>query len=111
MTGNLASNPENPQFLLDESLTPPVAKALNLVGYRFESVLDVFRYQGANDPDIIGWCRRHDAVWVHADDRAKKQHKVILSTSGIRTLWIYRTGGKMTAMQQLRILSYVLIPS
>ena len=42
MTGNLASNPDNPLFLLDESLAPVVAQALELVKYRFCTTVDVF---------------------------------------------------------------------
>ena len=108
MNGNLASNPDNPLFLLDESLTPAVAKALALVGYNFATVEDVFGQRGATDPQIIDWCRNTDAVWVHADDRAKKQHGKQLQTSGIRTLWVYRKRGRMTGKEQLRILSFVL---
>ena len=64
--------------------------------------------KGATDPEIIKWCRDYNAVWVHADDRAKKQHKVLLETNAIRTLWVYRSGGKMSGKEQLRILSFVL---
>ena len=70
MTGNLASNPLNPDFLLDESLTPPVSRALEGVGYRFTDVQRVFGHRGVKDPEIIKWCQEHDVVWVHADDRA-----------------------------------------
>ncbi len=47
-------------------------------------------------------------VWIHADDRAKKEHAALLLRSGARTLWIQRPGGKMTAREQLRILAFVL---
>jgi len=108
VNGNLASNPDNPLFLLDESLTPAVAKALALVGYSFMTVEDVFGQRGATDPQIIDWCQDTDAVWVHADDRARKQHGKLLQTSGIRTLWVYRKRGRMSGKEQLRILAFVL---
>ena len=108
MTGKPASNPHNVLFLLDESLVPAVAKALSLVGYEIESVGTAFGRKGVSDPEIIDWCRRNGAVWIHADDRAKKEHRKLLQTSGIRTIWMYRKGGRMTGREQLRILSFVL---
>ena len=108
MTGNLAYEPSSARFLLDESLVPAVARALTLVGYDFIDVRTVIRESGATDPEIIEWCRENATVWVHADDRARKQHRVLLQTSGIRTLWIYRRQGTMTAREQLRILASVL---
>ena len=102
MTGNLSSLPET-RFLLDESLDPAVSKALNLVGYQFAEIP-----KGAKDPDIIEWCRENEVVWIHADDRARRHHRKLLQTSGIRTIWVYRTGGAMSAKEQLRILSFVL---
>ena len=47
-------------------------------------------------------------VWIHADDRARRHHRKQLQTSGIRTIWLYRNKGEMTAKEQLRILSFVL---
>ena len=47
-------------------------------------------------------------MWVHADDRARKEHGKLLQTSGIRTLWIYRKRGQMTGKEQLRLLAFVL---
>ena len=108
MIGNLESDPYSQRFLLDESLVPVVARALELVGYAFVDAASAMGRKGATDPEIIKWCRDYNAVWVHADDRAKKQHKVLLETNAIRTLWVYRSGGKMSGKEQLRILSFVL---
>lgn len=108
MTGNIVSNPGEPLFLLDASLTPAVAEALNLVDYGFTTVAAEFGREGIKDPEIIEWCRERQAVWVHADDRARRQHKALLQTSGIRTILIHRPGGRMTIREQLRVLSFVL---
>ena len=108
MTGNFGSDPTNPLFVLDESLAPVVAQALTLVGYNFVPLETAIGRQGAKDPQVIAWCKENNAVWVHADDRARKQHKAQLQTSGIRTLWVYRTKGQMTGKEQLRILASVL---
>ena len=107
MIGNLAYESPNVRFLLDGSLVPSVAQALRLVGYDSVDVSAIGR-RGATDTEIIEWRRENAAVWIHADDRARKQHRVQLQTSGIRTIWVYRQRGAMTAREQLRILSAVL---
>ena len=114
MTGNSASEPPEPRFLLDESLAPRVADALGFVGYDIQGVATAFdpdgtgRAEGIKDPEIIEWRRTNGRVWIHADDRARKEHAALLLRSGTRTLWIQRPGGRMTAREQLRILSFVL---
>ena len=108
MNGRKDSKLPELRFLLDESLIPVVARALALVEYQIETVRGVWKRDGVKDPEIIAWCREHDAVWIHADDRAQKVHGIELQTSGIRTLWIHRPGGAMTGREQLRILSFVL---
>ena len=102
------SNPTEPILLLDESLAPSVAAALRLVGYDFRDVISVFGAKGIQDPEIIAWCGDNGAVWIHADDRARRQHSDLLQTSGVRTIWVRRPGGRMERREQLRILAYVL---
>lgn len=99
----------NPLFLIDDSLDWNVAEALRLVSYNVTSVYKAFDGQsGVKDPALIEWCKVNDATWVHADDKARKEHKKDILTSGIGFLWVYRPGGKMSSKEQLRILSYVL---
>lgn len=107
MTGNLDSARHEPLFLLDESLSPDVAQALALVEYEIRAVADVLQ-KGVRDTEIIEWCKQNGAVWIHADDRAKRQHREQIQTSGIRTLLVHRRRGVMLARELLRILSYVL---
>jgi hypothetical protein len=98
--------------LLDESLDPNVARALATVGHDIIDVrtaLDPKRSQRRIlDPEIINWCRERGSIWIHADDRARRQHKKLLQTSGIRTLWVRRPGGMMTGREQLRILAFAI---
>ena len=108
MTLHAASMLTEPLLLLDESLSSAVAQALQLVDYNITTVAAVFRREGVLDPDIIAWCQDHQAVWVHADDRARNEHRASLQTSGIRTLWIRRQRGSMSRSEQLRILTFVL---
>ena len=97
------------KLLIDESLSPNVAKALKLVGYESVTVPEIFEGEvGVTDPDIINWCKKSNAVWIHADDRARKEHGKQIIASGIAFLWVYRPRGIMSAMDQLRILSYIL---
>lgn len=104
----LSPKPSEPLFLLDDSLSRDVAKALGLVGYNFTSVFDAFDGRPrVLDPEIIDWAKDHNAVWIHADDKAKKKHRAQILDAGIKTLWIYRRKGKMSSRDQLRILSYV----
>ena len=112
MSGNDASELPNPQFLLDESLDPNVAKALSLVGHDIADVKTAMDPTSERpqilDPEIIEWCRARGSVWIHADDRARREHRKQLQTSGIRTLWVRRPGGRMTGREQLRILAFVI---
>lgn len=108
MTGNLAYESRNPLFLLDESLAPIVAEALALVGHNIRNIDTAFGRKGIGDPEIIEWCRTNRAIWIHADDRARREHGIALQTSGIRTIWVYRPGGRMTAQEQLRILAFAI---
>ena len=108
MTGNTDSRRREPLFLLDESLASSVARTLALDGYEIRATTDVLRKQGTEDQEIIEWCRQNNAVWIHADNKAKIQHQQLLRTSGIRTLLIRRKGGAMAPGEQLRILSSVL---
>ena len=108
VSGNRDSERREPLFLLDESLVPAVASALARVDYDIVSISDAFERTGVKDPEIIAWCRQNDAVWIHADNKARRKHMELLRTSGIRTLRIHRRPSGMTAREQLRILSYVL---
>ena len=108
MNGNRGSVGRNPRLLLDASLSPSVANALALVGWDIFDVSAVFGNYDTLDPEIIDWCRDNGAVWVHADDRARRQHRATLQTSGIKTIWVYRQQGRMSTREQLRILSFVL---
>lgn len=104
------SGTSNPLFIIDDSLDWNVAKALQLVGYNVTSVYEAFKGRpGVQDPELIAWCSDNNATWVHADDRARKEHKKDIITSNIGFLWVYRPGGVMSSKEQLRILSYVLL--
>lgn len=107
--GKKLSLPDETLFLLDECLDRNVAEALKLVGYNFTTVSIAFEgRRSVTDPEIIEWLHQRQAVWVHADDRAKKEHRKLLAARNVRTLWVYRPGGSMSGAEQLRILAFAL---
>ena len=76
--------------MLDESLVPGVARALSLVGYSVHNVDDALGRRGVKDPEIIHWCRENEAVWIHADDNARREHARLINAAGISTVWMPR---------------------
>ena len=97
--------------MVDESLSPNVGRALRKVGYRVALVSEIGEFQGVmrvTDEQLIPWMGAHKAVWVHADDNAKRKHKKLLLAHTVQTLWMYRLKGAMSSREQLRALSYVL---
>jgi hypothetical protein len=98
-------------FWIDHSLSPHIAGGLNLVGYNTFTFTDVDEFKDrikVDDEEIIPWCGIHNAVWVHADDNAKREHKKLLEEHHCRTVWVYRPNGKMSSKDELRALAYCL---
>jgi len=88
-----------------------VGRALRKVAYRVTLVSDIDDFQGVprvTDELLIPWMGDRKAVWIHADNNAKRKHRKLLLAHAVRTLWLYRPKGAMSSRQQLRALSYVL---
>ena len=60
------------------------------------------------DPEVIEWARINHAVWVHADDSAKREHRKLIVAADIRTVWLFRHKGKMNDKEMLRALTVAL---
>ena len=74
-------------------------------------VSEIDEFQGVlrvTDGKLIPWMGDRNAIWIHADDNAKREHKKLLLAHAVRTLWVYRPKGAMSSREQLRALSYVL---
>ena len=98
-------------LVLDESLSPQVGQALRLVGYPITLVHEISSFEGVvgvKDEQLIPWMGDHNAVWIHADDEAKRRHGKLLLAYAIRTFWVRRPKRGMNSRQQLRVLSYVM---
>lgn len=88
-----------------------MGRALGTVGYPVILVSEIDEFQGiprVTDDTLIPWMGDRHAVWIHADDNAKREHKKLLLAHAVRTLWVYRPTGTMSSREQLRALSYVL---
>lgn len=109
MLGRTVSRPEDTLILLDDSLSPFVADALSLVGYNATSTRNVFdNRQSVTDREIIEWAGASNAVWVYSDNKPKRESAKTVLSEGVRTLWIYRPRGGMSAREQLAVVSYLL---
>ena len=109
MLGRIVSRPEDTLILLDDSLSPYVADALSLVGYNATSTRNVFdNRQGVTDREIIEWAGASSALWVYSDDKPKRESAKTILTEGVRTLWVHRPRGVMSAREQLAIVSHLL---
>ena len=67
-----------PLVLIDHSMVNAVADALALVDLPVKSAYAVFeRRDNVKDEEIIAWLGQLGpaGIWVHADDRARKQHR------------------------------------
>ena len=98
-------------MVVDESLSPNVGRALRQVGYLtrlVEEIAELGGVRGVRDEDLIPWMGDRNAVWIHADDDAKRRHRKLLLANQVRTLWVRRAKNGMSSREQLRVLSYVL---
>jgi hypothetical protein len=74
-------------------------------------VSEIDEFQGdrrVTDDKLIPWMGDRSAIWIHADDNAKREHRKLILAHAVRTLWVYRPKGTMSSREQLRALSYVL---
>jgi predicted nuclease of predicted toxin-antitoxin system len=109
LPGRIVSRPEDTLILLDDSLSPFIADALSLVGYNATSTRNVFdNRQGVTDREIIEWAGASNAVWVYFDDKPKRESAKTVLSEGVRTLWVHRPRGSISAREQLAIVSYLL---
>ena len=70
MIGKNASQPSLPTFYLDESLVPTLADALRLFQYDISNVFEVFGQGGIQDPEIIEWVEKHNAIWIEVPSKS-----------------------------------------
>lgn len=55
-------------FLVDEQLSPRIARALREMGKSVDHVYDISELgKGAKDPEVIGYCGRYDVCLISLD--------------------------------------------
>jgi hypothetical protein len=81
------------------------------VGYSTFTFKDTEEFkdrQRVDDQEIIPWCGAHNAIWIHADDNAKVEHKKLMEENQVKSIWVYRPKGVMSSKDQLPAISYGL---
>lgn len=102
-----------PLYLIDENLSPSLAPVFAAVGYKVTSVKQAFSGRsGVSDEEIIRWLSergRQNAVWVTADEDARRVHEKLIHAANISVLWILRPRRRgLTGLQELQLLSLVI---
>lgn len=101
-----------PFFLVDENLSPSVARAIAACGFDITSVQQEFEGRsGVDDREIIDWLGqygRQKSVWITADKSAAKAHAKCLLAKQNSVLWIYRPKKGLSKLQELQIISLLI---
>ena len=94
---------------MDENLSPYVTQALRLVNYNTKHGTELFP-QGTIDPQVLQWLGLQQAVWVTADEKARRKHIREIQDAGIHIIWVRRPKEGMSAKAQLLLILWVLDP-
>ena len=102
----------DPFYLIDHNLSPSYAPVFTALGYKVTSVRESFpRRIRVPDEEIIDWLAargRQNAVWVTADEDAKKTHAKLILARNISVMWIFRPKKGLSGLQELQLLSLVI---
>lgn len=101
-----------PFYIVDENLSPTIAKALSACGFDITCVQEVFPNRtGVEDTEIIEWLSKHGrqkSVWITADQSAAKVHAKFLLAKQNSVLWIFRPKAGLSKLQELQLLSLII---
>ena len=102
----------DPFYLIDHNLSPSFAPVFTALGYKVTSVKESFpNHVRVPDEEIIDWLAargRQNAVWVTADEDAKKTHAKLILARGISVMWVFRPKKGLSGLQELQLLSLVI---
>lgn len=95
-------SPDEPLFVLDNSLNPAIAEALAKVGFNIRSVKEVFGDPtgGVKDPTIIDWCAENTAVWLTTDVAVKRQQAQRAKLRRVSAVWYHQPKQGWSTKQQ-----------
>lgn len=81
-----------PNYLLDNDLSPDIAKALRSFGFNIQHYNEIPQFQnrpdGASDPEIIAWCKDNKSVWITHDFAARRKHQDAMKLAKIHVIWV-----------------------
>ena len=103
-----------PFYLVDESLTPAIARALYLCGYDivFERDLDEFKDKNLlGDEEIVQWLGEHGrqkSVWITADKDASKAHAKFILSKQNSVIWVFRPKTGLSNLHELILISLII---
>ena len=89
-SGNIVLEPfKPPRYLLDNDLTPDIAKALRLFEYDVLHIKEASGLSpGSEEPEIFEWCKLNGRTWITHDIEAKTKHAATLKANRISVLWV-----------------------
>lgn len=100
-----------PFYIVDENLTPIIARAIAACGFDITSVHEEFGRSNVDDTEIIEWLGkygRQQSVWITADKDASKAHAKFIIAKQNSVLWIFRPKQGLSKLQELQLLPLVI---
>lgn len=79
-------------FLLDNDLSPDIAKSLRPFDFDVVHCKEVPQFQNrpdiVEDPEIIQWCKDNTSAWITHDFAARRKHEGVMKAARIHVIWI-----------------------
>ena len=101
-------------YLVDESLTPAIARALYLCGYDIVFARDLDEFKGkdlVSDEEIVEWLGGHGrqkSVWITADKDAAKAHAKFIISKQNSVIWVFRPKTGLSSLHELILISLII---
>jgi len=101
-------------YLVDESLTPAIARGLYPCGYDivYERDLDEFKDKIlVGDEEIVQWLGDHGrqkTVWITADKDASKAHAKFILSKQNSVIWVFRPKTGLSNLHELILTSLII---
>jgi len=95
-----------PRFLVDNDLSPLIAKALHLFDFNIKTVEQAFGSPDVKDEQIIPWLGSTQTAWITHDKKAKSRHAISLKANRVSLLCI--RGEKLSNWDQFKIVVRVI---
>lgn len=107
----MPDHPKHLRYLVDNDLSPALAKALKAVAFECTYVKETFpEYPDGSVDDgiILEYCLRTQTIWITSDEKREKLMKKFPSETSKVTLLLLKAPTKFPAWAQLKIVVRVL---